>query len=232
MLPRLIIHNGVSVDGRMDWFSGDIGLYYELAAQMNADAMLSGSNTMLAAFSAEKGATPENEETAEPLPGDFPEPTLLLVVVDSRGRLQHLHQMRRTPYWRDTIVLCSRATPQTHLTYLQEHQLDFIVAGAERVDLRAALAELKARFGINVMRIDSGGVLNGVLLREGLVDEVSLLVNPYLVGGTTPRSIFTAPDLTSMERVIPLKLTHLKNVRDDIVWLRYEVGGYNQPRHL
>ena len=45
MLPRVIIHNGISVDGRMDWFTGDLGLYYGLAALLNADAMLSGSET-------------------------------------------------------------------------------------------------------------------------------------------------------------------------------------------
>ena len=42
MLPWVILHNGISVDGRMDWFIGDIGLYYELAERWKADAMLSG----------------------------------------------------------------------------------------------------------------------------------------------------------------------------------------------
>ena len=32
------------------------------------------------------------------------------------------------------------------------------------------------------MRVDSGGALNGALLRAGLVDEISLLVHPVLVG--------------------------------------------------
>ena len=50
MLPRVILHNGVSVDGRMDWFNGDIGLYYELTARWPIDAILSGSGTMLAAY--------------------------------------------------------------------------------------------------------------------------------------------------------------------------------------
>ena len=32
------------------------------------------------------------------------------------------------------------------------------------------------------VRVDSGGVLNGALLQAGLVDEISLLVHPLLVG--------------------------------------------------
>jgi hypothetical protein len=44
-----------------------------------------------------------------------------------------------------------------------------------------------------------------------------------LTGGTTPRSMFVAPDLTSPDGIIPLKLVHVEAVRGDTVWLRYEV---------
>lgn len=46
MLPRVILYDGVSLDGRTDWFTGDVGLYYELAARWNADAILAGSETI------------------------------------------------------------------------------------------------------------------------------------------------------------------------------------------
>jgi hypothetical protein len=51
----------------------------------------------------------------------------------------------------------------------------------------------------------------------------SVLVNPCLVRGTTPRSIFVAPDLTASEGVIPLRLTHVETMKGDAVRLRYEV---------
>jgi 2,5-diamino-6-(ribosylamino)-4(3H)-pyrimidinone 5'-phosphate reductase len=71
--------------------------------------------------------------------------------------------------------------------------------------------------------VDSGGILNGVLLRAGLVDEVSLLVIPTLVGGESPRSFFVAPDVTSPGQVIPLRLVHFEQVQENLLWLRYEV---------
>ena len=37
------------MDGRIDWFPADIGLYYELAATWHEDATLAGSGTILAA---------------------------------------------------------------------------------------------------------------------------------------------------------------------------------------
>jgi 2,5-diamino-6-(ribosylamino)-4(3H)-pyrimidinone 5'-phosphate reductase len=119
--------------------------------------------------------------------------------------------------------LCSHSTPNTYLDYLGERHIDCILAGDDRVDLRVALEELNARYQVQVARVDSGGILNGALLRAGLVDEVSVLVDSCLVGGTTPRSIFVAPDLASPEGVIPLRLIQVENVKGDTVWLRYEV---------
>ncbi len=222
MLPRVVLYNGVSLDGRMDWYTGDVGLYYQLAAHWDADATLSGSETMLAAAAAE-GVTEDDLDPAEPS-GSSPEDSRpLLVIVDSRGRFRHWRWMLKQAYWRGGVALCSRATPQSYLDYLGKSHVDHILAGEDQVDLRAVLEELAARYGVEVVRVDSGGALNGALLRAGLVDEVSVLINPCLVGGTSPRSIFVAPDLISGEGVIPLKLTHVESVADDSLWLRYKL---------
>jgi len=63
MLPRVILHNTVSLDGRIDGFPIDLCQYYELAATWKEDATLAGSDTFL---SAAKEAPPE-EETVEVL---------------------------------------------------------------------------------------------------------------------------------------------------------------------
>jgi len=222
MLPRVILHSGVSVDGRIDWGQGDMGLYYELAARWNAEAMLSGSNTMLAAYAGQE-TPPEADAEASGPKELHPLHVPFLVVVDSRGQIRNWRVIQREPYWRDVVVLCSRATPPAYLDDLRECHLDYIVAGDERVDFRTALEELNARYGITKVRVDSGGILSGVLLRAGLVDEVSVLVGPCLVGGASPRSMFVAPDLASPDGVIPLKLIAVERMRGDIIWLRYKV---------
>jgi len=222
MLPRVILHIGVSVDGRIDWGQGDMGLYYELAARWNAEAMLSGSNTMRTAYAGQE-TPPEADAEASGPKELHPLHVPFLVVVDSRGQIRNWRVIQREPYWRDVVVLCSRATPPAYLDDLRECHLDYIVAGDERVDFRTALEELNARYGITKVRVDSGGILSGVLLRAGLVDEVSVLVGPCLVGGASPRSMFVAPDLASPDGVIPLKLIAVERMRGDIIWLRYKV---------
>jgi 2,5-diamino-6-(ribosylamino)-4(3H)-pyrimidinone 5'-phosphate reductase len=220
MLPRVILHNAVSVDGRMDWFAPDIGLFYELISRWKEDATLVGSNTIL---NAPEEIPEEGEEAFEPPKSAPHDPRPLLVVPDSRGRMRNWHFFRQQPYWREVVALCSHSTPTTYLDYLQKRHVDSIIAGDDHVDLPAALEELNARYGAKVVRVDSGGTLNGVLLRAGLVDEVSLLISPCLVGGTTLSSLFRAPDLMSSEGVMQLRLSHFERLRDDIIWLRYEV---------
>ena len=50
MLPYAMIHNEMSLDGRLDWMSDDQGLYYETIARFEVETKLSGSNTILDAI--------------------------------------------------------------------------------------------------------------------------------------------------------------------------------------
>jgi 2,5-diamino-6-(ribosylamino)-4(3H)-pyrimidinone 5'-phosphate reductase len=220
MLPRVILHNAISLDGRFDWFMPNMGLFYELAPRWNEDATLVGSETIL---HPPEEVPPDDDSVSEPPASDPNDTRPLLVVPDSRGRVRNWQFLQKQPYWRRMVSLCTRATPKPHLDYLKQRHVDVIMAGDDRVDLRAALERLNADYGVKVVRVDSGGTLNGALLRAGLVDEVSVLVHPALVGGTSPRSLFRAPDLTSPDGVIPLKLTHVEQLASDFVWLRYEV---------
>jgi len=218
MLPRVILHNALSVDGRMDWVTPDLGQFYDLASRFAEDATLVGSNTMLTAMG-------DAEEEEAPLPtGEEPSDTRpLLVIPDSRGRVRNWQYLRKQPYWRAAVALCSRSTPEEYLLYLREQHVDCITTGDDHVDLRTALEELNTRFGVKTVRADCGGTLNGALLRAGLVDEISILIDPVLIGGITPHYLFQAPDLTSADGVVPLRLLHLERVGADTVWLRYEV---------
>lgn len=220
MRPRIVIHNALSLDGRMDWFRVDLRTYYQLAAKMEVDAVLAGSDTLLAFERSipEEGAQDGDVEVSKP---DDPRP--ILVVPDSRGRIKTWHWWRRQQYWRGVVVLTSCSTPEDYIQYLDRLGIDHIVTGEERVSLGEAVEELNVKYDVKKLRVDSGGTLNGVLLREGLVDEVSVLIHPFMVGGMSPKSLFKAPDLDSEEGVIELKLRQLERLRDDLVWALYEV---------
>jgi len=225
MLPRVILHNAVSLDGRIDGFPVDLCQYYELATTWKEDATLAGSDTFLNAASE---APAEDESAFLPPKIDPCDMRPLLAIPDSRGRIRTWHYLRSLPYWRSFVALCSQSTPQDYLHYLKERHIDCIIAGNDHVDLRAALQEMNSRYSVKVVRVDAGGTLNGLLLRQGLVAEVSLLIYPSLVGGEKKNGIFIAPDLpvdtlAGLRKVISLKLMQTEQLKGEVVWLRYEV---------
>ena len=93
-----------------------------------------------------------------------------------------LHFYRNLEHTKDVVVLVSETTPEDYLDYLREREYPFIRCGRERVDLRAAIRELRERFGISRVVSDSGPDLNDVLVREGIADTISLIVHPVIAG--------------------------------------------------
>lgn len=224
MLPKVIIYNAVSLDGRTTGFNADSELYYELASRLKVDAVLMGSETVLTGFEARPfHGCPEDEEDFKPREVDPADERPILVVPDSRGQVRIWSKVREMPYIRDILVLCSRSTPQEYLDFLDERYVKYMIIGYEKVDLGFALEELNTQFGVKSVRVDSGGILNGVLLREGLVDEVHVLIHPELVGGTSPSSIYQAPDLESDDATIPVFLMDLEKLKNDTLLLKYRI---------
>ncbi|MHB0879002.1 MAG: dihydrofolate reductase family protein [Anaerolineae bacterium] len=217
MLPRVTLMNAVSVDAHTDWLEIDLGLFYGLAADLQADAHLTGADTMLAAGDTDAGDDAVMEAAAPDAAG------AVLAITDSVGRARGWRAWRRSGYWGRFVSLCTHATPAEHLEYLRRAGVDIIVAGEDRVDLRAALEQLAERYGVQSVHLDSGGALNGAMLRAGLVDAVRLLVLPRLVGGTSPKTFFRAPDLTAMDGAIPLKLSDVRTLEGGLLVLHYDV---------
>jgi 2,5-diamino-6-(ribosylamino)-4(3H)-pyrimidinone 5'-phosphate reductase len=220
--PRVTMHNTVSVDGRLTGFPVDLGLHYEVLGGLPHDAVLAGSGTLLAAARTQ-GVDVSVEGPAAP-PGPAHAVGPWLVIVDSRARLVGLSWLRDQPYWRDVLILCSQATPAEHRDRLHRQRVEHVVAGADHVDLAAALRVLADRYGVGAVCTDAGGTLNGHLLLAGLVDEISLVVAPYLAGaGGTP---LVHPGGGAPGGRLPrLELVASQPLRDHHLWLRYRPGG-------
>ena len=225
VLPKVIIYNYISLDGRINGFKADKKLYYQLASQWSLDAVLMGTDTLLRNFNIKSDELHESENFEVP-EVDKNDSRPLLVVPDSRGRIHVWSEVIRTGLFRDILVLCSRSTPQEYLNFLDERFIKYMVIGYEKVNLGIALEEIYTQFGVKSLRVDSGGRLNGVLLRDDLVDEIYVLVHPAMVGGTSLNSIYIATDLTSTEGVLDLKLLKMEKLKNDIILLHYRIMKY------
>lgn len=229
MLPWVITFNATSVDGRITGFDADVDLYYQLASEIGADAVLMGSKTVLTGFHVNPGdISEESQEDFQPREVDPEDHRPILVVPDSRGQIRIWSEVRRMPYIRDIIVLCSRSTPKEYLDFLDERFIPYMIVGYKQADLETALHELNLQFGVKLVRIDSGGVLNGALFQAGLVDEVHVLIHPVLVG-TAENSIYNT-ELESDRENVQLKLVDVDGLEDGMVYLTYQVSkSFNRP---
>lgn len=82
---------------------------------------------------------------------------------------------------------------------------------------------LNRDYGINTIRVDSGGTLKSVLLQAGVVDEVSVLIHPHLAGGTPDPTMFDPYKAGFMDLQVPLQLLKSEVLRTGIIRLRYSV---------
>jgi 2,5-diamino-6-(ribosylamino)-4(3H)-pyrimidinone 5'-phosphate reductase len=85
---------------------------------------------------------------------------------------------------------------------------------------------MKRQYGYQQLTIESGGTLNAVLLRQGLIDHMVLVVAPLLVGGKTTSSLKDGESLQTEEDLIhlkALKLVRCETLRDSYIRLEYDV---------
>ncbi len=224
MMPRVIIHIATSLDGRITRFPADLELYYALAATWNPDAILFGSETVLTAVRENPAleVPPGHEEMFRP-PEGAKDTRPLLVIADSRGRIRCWDAIRRWPYMRDLLAFCSSATPGEYFSYLEKQKVAAIVAGNDRIDMREALEMLNRQYGVETVRVDSGGTLNSVLLAAGVVDEVSVLVHPFLAGGRADPTMFDPIKAGFPNLCVPLVHIGTEVVGNGLIWARYSV---------
>lgn len=218
MMPKVIIHNSVSLDGSLTDFKPNMELHYQIAANYKPDAHLIGSNTVkVGAELYGEGVPPEEKKDfekpkrAESLPYWF--------IPDTAGALEGLlHTCRRFEFCRDVVVLVSEETPKKYLKHLEERNYDYHVIGNKHVDLKKALELLSEKYGTKKVLADTGRVLGNLLLNQGLASEVSLLIHPIIVGNKS-YNIFS-----NINKAISLKLDKTEPIDDGYVWLVYTIS--------
>ena len=158
--------------------------------------------------------------------GDFLPPQLhshsgrWFVVIDSRARV------RWTTFTVDDTrlaVLLSRTTPAAYRLFLREHDVPYIEAGDDRVDLNQALGRLGEVFPGDCIVSDAGGLLNGALLRADLVNEIDLQLLPAVIGRADAPAIFEGYDLGTSSSVRELHLISAESRPDGSTFTRYGV---------
>ncbi|PIY80109.1 MAG: deaminase [Candidatus Pacebacteria bacterium CG_4_10_14_0_8_um_filter_42_14] len=119
-------------------------------------------------------------------------------------------------------------TNENHPVFDQtkKHKNLTIIKFDKKINLKDLLTQMKNEHGVERLTIQSGGTLNSFWIREGLVDQVSIVIAPCLVGGKDTQSLVGGESLHSkkdLEKIKALKLISCNVLKDSYVHLRYEV---------
>lgn len=101
-----------------------------------------------------------------------------------------------------------------------------IILYEQNIDFKDLFAKLYNNYGVYKLTIQSGGTLNSVLVREGLVDRILVVVAPALIGGKNTSTLIDGESLHKKDdlmKVKTLKLIQAKLLYDSYILLEYKV---------
>lgn len=98
----------------------------------------------------------------------------------------------------------------------------------KELSLKDVLTKLKTEYGCERLTIQTGGTLNGLFLREKLIDYIDIVVAPVLIGGKDTSTLIDGNSLLSeseLSKLGVLKLQECEVLENSYLRLRYEVIG-------
>jgi riboflavin biosynthesis pyrimidine reductase len=224
MKPRVILHMGSSIDGRIvptrwpkELMAELRDVYEHIHSELQGDAWIVGRITM-SAF-AQGAPNPATASEVFPrltwkAPGAEQGP--YAIAVDRHATL-HLNTGKASG---DPIILVLTETvPDDYLAELRRDGISYIFAGETETDLALALEKLAEDFDLKRLLLEGGGGINGAFLSAGLIDEISLIVVPVADGQINAPTTF---DQTAGEAQA-LRLRSVARLEGDVLHIIYDV---------
>lgn len=193
---KVVVHMYVSIDGKIDGeYSSPIsGAYYsdELFRLSNADG--NGSRTIqMYAAPVQLDLSQYSDEGIDYqdwIPDNINAETWS-IAFDRKGVCgweknyfpYNGHNMR-------AVEVVTKQSSLKYLAFLRSMEIPYIVSGDTEFDLNDVLVKLKKHFNIDTLALCGGSRIDGVFLESHLVDQISLVVAPYVSGDNQIKSAF------------------------------------------
>jgi 2,5-diamino-6-(ribosylamino)-4(3H)-pyrimidinone 5'-phosphate reductase len=159
-----------------------------------------------------------NDRTDEPakIPVSF-------VIVDNEPHLTE-RGVAFLSKWVEKLYVVT--TNPSHPSYLSDATNVTTIACDSPIDFPALFLRLGEEFGIERMTVQSGGTLNATLVRAGLIDHLSIVVAPVIVGGKDTPSLVGGESLHAvgeLGKLRALRLVAADALEGSYLHVRYDV---------
>ncbi|MFA5945341.1 MAG: dihydrofolate reductase family protein [Patescibacteria group bacterium] len=126
--------------------------------------------------------------------------------------------------WVTTLYLIT--TNPAHPAVSSNHENVIVLPYEGAVNFPDLLKKLYQKYNTDRITVQSGGTLNATLLRSGLIDHLSLVIAPLLVGGKATPTLVDGESLHALDDLKYLKTAKLVSatpLKNSYLHLRYDV---------
>ncbi len=144
-----------------------------------------------------------NERTKEPtkIGASF-------IIIDSKPHLTE-NGVNYLAKWVNTLYLVTTNKNHPVFDVNKNHKNIVPLLYKDGINLKTLLSDLKSKYDVPSITLQSGGTLNSHWLREKLVDYVSIVIAPCLVGGKDTQSLIGGESLHTEEDLKKIKALKL-----------------------
>jgi len=190
--------NNDNLDADKDWCKIEgvkEGLYQYYEIKQTTDLFSLNTGRVMA-----KIGVNERKEVPNKTPCSF-------IIIDNKPHLNE-KGIKYLCRWVKKLILVT--TNKDHIAYsLQEKYDNLDILFYDSLDLNKLLIDMKNRYDAERITIQSGGNLNGLFLRENLIDYVNIVIAPLLVGGSDVSTLIDGKSISKVEELNKLKALEL-----------------------
>ncbi|MEA1927022.1 MAG: dihydrofolate reductase family protein [Candidatus Auribacterota bacterium] len=222
----------ISVDGKISSGEGDsrdpgwdwkrihgvkegLPQYYQIEQTTDLHSLITGK--ILAKLGAnEREITEERPETS----------SFMNFIVIDRNPWLNAHGVQSVANGLKNLYLVTNSP--SHPAHELEAEMDnlTVIHYREEIDFQDLFRRMYREHGAERITIQSGGTLNAVLLRAGLIDHLLIIVAPLLVGGKDTPTLIDGPSFRTeaeLTGIKALRLTKCEALKDSYLRLEYDV---------
>ncbi len=209
-----------TLDSDWDWkrihgVKEGLSQYYQIEQTTDLHSLITGK--VLAKLGANEREIPEERPKSS---------TFLNSIVVDRKPWLSIHGVRAIAYGVKNLYLVTNNP--AHPAHDLQAEIDNlkVISYQEDVDFSDLFQRMYQEHGAERITIQSGGELNAVFVRAGLIDHLLIVVAPLLVGGkATPTLVdgFSFQTEAELLDIKALRLTKCEALKDSYIRLEYDV---------